>query len=89
LQDEAEHLVTIIHQFHPLFGRQFELAVHQNHWGKDRVFFLDDHKHLRSVPAAWTNAVTADPFVVISAGRSWFRAEDLLELVLMVRELLK
>jgi hypothetical protein len=35
---------------------------------------------LRSIPAAWTTAVDADPFVTVAAGRCLFRYEDLLKL---------
>jgi hypothetical protein len=35
---------------------------------------------LRSIPAGWTTAVDADPFVTVAAGRSVFRYEDLLKL---------
>jgi len=32
------------------------------------------------IPANWTSLAAADPFVAVSAGRSWFRPEDLLVL---------
>jgi hypothetical protein len=35
---------------------------------------------MASLPARWTSAVSDDPFVVVSAGRSHFRIADLLEL---------
>ena len=34
-----------------------------------------------SLPATWTSEAAADGFVAVSAGRSAFRAEDLLALV--------
>ena len=53
-------------------------------WGEDRVYFHDDTGRLRRLPAAWTSAAPADPFVAISAGRSHFRVEDLLQLATLV-----
>jgi hypothetical protein len=38
-------------------------------------------------PASWTDRGAADPFVVLSAGRSVARFEDLLRLVELVRDL--
>ncbi|MBV9544497.1 MAG: hypothetical protein JOY61_08970 [Chloroflexi bacterium] len=42
---------------------------------------------VRSLPATWTDVVAVDAFVVISAGRSYFRPEDLLQLALLLKEL--
>jgi len=39
------------------------------------------------MPAAWTDVVEPDPFLVVSAGRSNFRIDDLLALVALVAEL--
>jgi hypothetical protein len=52
--------------------------------GEDRVFFFADDGTQKSLPRAWTDAADLDPFVVLAAGRSPFRVEDLL----MVAELL-
>ena len=54
-------------------------------WGEHRVYFLDDDGQLIAVPAAWTDAIEPDPFVVIAAGRSYFRFEDLVRLVEFIR----
>lgn len=68
------------HPFHPWHGREFVfLSVRQN-WSQDRVFFLDEHGVQRSLPVEWTDAVDADVFVVMAAGRSALRVADLLEL---------
>jgi hypothetical protein len=40
-----------------------------------------------SLPAEWTDAVAADPFVVVSAGRSPFHVAGLLELSDLVARL--
>ncbi len=39
------------------------------------------------MPAAWTDVEGPDPFLVVSAGRSSFRVEDLLALVALVAEM--
>jgi hypothetical protein len=52
----------------------------RHNWGENRVYFHDDEGRLVSLPAAWTSVFLPDPFVVISAGRSPFRVQDLLEL---------
>jgi len=74
----------IVHPFHPLRGREYELVIRRRNWGQDRVFFYDSAGMLKSFPASITDVVPVDSFVRISGGRSAFRIEDLLEL----RELL-
>jgi len=44
-------------------------------------------KRRSSVPIQWTDVGPKDPFVVVSAGRSLFRVEDLLSLVSLVEEI--
>ena len=56
-------------------------------WGEDQIYFRDHKGQLVSVPARWTDRVAPDPVVVISAGRSPFRLEDLLELTRLVAAL--
>jgi len=56
-------------------------------WGEHRVYFHDEHGRICSLPATWTNVVTPEPFVELSAGRSLFRIEDLLALAALLREL--
>ena len=51
----------------------------RHNWGENRVYFHDNDGRLTSVPTAWTSVCAADPFVVVSAGRSPFKAQDLLE----------
>jgi hypothetical protein len=53
-------------------------------WGEDRVYFRDTTGWLRHLPAAWTSAAPRDPFVEMSAGRSHFRIEDLLQLAVLI-----
>ena len=44
------------------------------------MYFHDEAGRLWKIPACWTDAVAEDPFVVVAAGRSPFRAADLLKL---------
>jgi len=68
----------VTHPFHPLYGRDFEFVAHRHNWGEDRVHLHDENGQLFSLPAAWTDVVAADPFVVIAAVRCPFTADGLL-----------
>jgi hypothetical protein len=76
--------VRVTHPFHPLVGREFDLVVRKMNWAEDRVFFFGDGGQLTSMPAGWTDVDPPDPYVVLSAGRSIFRIEDLLALALLL-----
>ncbi|CAN7797257.1 DUF5372 family protein [Paraburkholderia hospita] len=77
-------MFRVTHPFHPLFGREFTLADRRNTWGEDRVYFLDDAGDLKRMPAAWTSAAVPNAFETVSAGRSHFRIEDLLQLTMLI-----
>ena len=49
-------------------------------WGEDRVFYYDQAGELKSFLTNVTDLMTEDAFARISAGRSAFRIDDLLEL---------
>jgi hypothetical protein len=68
----------VTHPFHPLCGRDFEFVAYRQNWGEDRVHLHDENGQLFSLPAGWTDAVAADPFVVVAAGRCPFTADGLL-----------
>jgi hypothetical protein len=74
----------ITHPFHPLSGKEFQIVARQRNWGEDRLFYYAPDGRLKSFLANITDVFTADAFTRISAGRSAFRVDDLLEL----RELL-
>ena len=74
------------HPFHPWLGREFPFVAVRQTWGEDRVSFFDGDVQ-RSLPRGWTDAADVDPFVVLAAGRSAFRVEDLVALVDLVAEL--
>ena len=48
--------------------------------------FHDEQGRIWEIPLSWTNLGAEDPFVILSAGKSWFRFEDLLELARLIRE---
>jgi hypothetical protein len=56
-------------------------VIYRNNWGENRVYFHNAEGRLISLPAQWTSVVAEDPFVIMAAGRSHFRVEDLVKLV--------
>ena len=81
----ALRIFRVTHPFHPLFGREFTLVEYRCSWREYRVWFYDDRNDLRSLPAEWTSVGHADPVVEVGAGRSPFRALDLLSLADLIR----
>jgi hypothetical protein len=79
--------VRVTHRFHPLYGRDFEFVVHRQNWGEDRVHLRDENGELFSLPAGWTDAAPADPFVVIAEGRCPFTIAGLLALADLIDQL--
>lgn len=80
-------MFRIVHPFHPGCGRQFEVVTIRQNWGEDLLFYTGPTGRLVSVPVGWTDWIEPDPVVVISAGRSAFRLNDLLELTRLVATL--
>ena len=72
------------HPFHPWMGREFVFIAVRQTWGQDRVFFFDGDGVQCSMPRAWTDLGDGDPFVMVAAGRSVFRVEDLLAVVELI-----
>lgn len=66
--------------FHPRRGTHFAAAARRQTWGEDRLTYFDARGRLRSVLTSWTSLADDDSFTQASAGRSWFRPDDLLEL---------
>jgi len=77
----------VTHPFHPLSGRDFEFVEHRRNWGEDRVCLHDANGELFSLPAGWTDAGPADPFVVIAGGRCPFTIGGLLALADLIGRL--
>jgi len=65
------------------------MVTYRHNWGEDRIYFHDHKKHLISVPAYWTSVIPEDPFVKISAGRCFFRVEDLICLCNLIQNIKK
>lgn len=76
----------ITHPFHPLNGAEYELVTRKLTWGEDRVFYYDSSGKLKSLLTNVTDVVSKDAFDCISAGRSAFRMDDLLELQRLFEE---
>jgi Family of unknown function (DUF5372) len=70
----------ITHPFHPLRDAEYELVMRKLTWGEDRVFYYDSSGKLKSLLTNVTDVSSKDAFDRISAGRSAFRVDDLLEL---------
>jgi YD repeat-containing protein len=70
----------IIHPFHPLRGAAHELVARKLTWGEDRAFYYDSAGALKSFLSNVTDLILKDDFDRVSAGRSAFRLDDLLEL---------
>jgi hypothetical protein len=51
------------------------------------VWFCDGDGRTRSLPASWTDAGPADPFVAVAAGHSLFRVANLIELASQIEEI--
>jgi hypothetical protein len=80
-------MFSVTHPFHPLQGQQFVLVQVRLNWGEERVYYLDAHERLRSIPLSWTNLAAPDPFVTLATGRAYFRPVDLLALTNLLREI--
>jgi uncharacterized protein DUF5372 len=56
------------------------MVARRRNWGEDRVFYYSPDGRLKSFLVNVTDLFPVDAFTRISAGRSAFRVEDLLEL---------
>lgn len=84
----GELCFTITHPFHPLCGRSFPLLSQSRAWGEQRVFFADPQtQQIRSLPLAWTSLALPDPFLVVAAGKTVLRFEDIGPLKQMLKAL--
>jgi len=77
----------VTHPFHPKRGMRFFLLTRRQNWGEDRVMYYDTNGRLCSILSSWTNVPDQDLFDQTSAGRSWFRVDDLLNLSILIDEL--
>ena len=79
--------IRITHPFHPLCRREYDLVGYRRSWANECVDLIDQKEQLVTVALAWTDAAEPDPFVVLSAGRAYFRTEDLVRLVHLIEGL--
>ncbi len=70
----------VTHPFHPLHGREFVVLTWVRRCGVDWIYFTDEHGRNTAMRAQWTSLFSPPPLVALAAGRSAFRADDLLEL---------
>ena len=81
--------MRITHPFHPLSGREFVRVDERASRFGPRVWYEGPDGAVATIPRAWTDLATPDPFVVVAGGRAHFRPEDLcalVELVTQIRE---
>jgi hypothetical protein len=76
--------VSVIHPFHPLYRREFDLLGYRRSWGHECIELIDQDDHVITIPIKWTDAAPEDPFVVIAENRSYFRTKDLIRLVMFI-----
>jgi len=77
----------ITHPFHPYRNIEFEIDSIRRLPGECRVFFFNTQGRKSSVPLDWTDIGPKDPFVSVSAGRAFFRVDDLLGLARLIGEI--
>jgi hypothetical protein len=74
----------VTHPFHPLRGEEVEAEGRTGRWGEERVWFRTAGGDLRTIPLRFTSWAGMEPYVEVGGGRSWYRANDLMELVRLI-----
>jgi len=77
----------ITHPFHPEYLKKFKLVNYVNSFGVVRIAYYKNDTDITSIPLSWTDAKEADPFIELSGGRSFFKIEELLLIVKLVKDL--
>ena len=80
-------MFRVVHPFHPGCGKQLPIVTIRQNWGDELLYYRDTKGQLISIPVRWTDRIEPDPIVTISAGRSPFRLQDLMELARLVEVL--
>ena len=75
------------HPFHPLHGRTLDIVDRRRRQDGEYVYLEVDTQRVVRLPAAWTSLGAVDPIVMLAAGRSLFRAEDLARLAEVVAQI--
>jgi hypothetical protein len=69
----------VVHPFHPLAGKEFELVGFGHTRGDQKVYYRKpDQQRVYSMPTSWTDLGPVDAYVELSSGRAFGRPEDLL-----------
>ena len=76
--------MRITHPFHPLRGRELVVLDERRSRHGERVWYRADDGSTLTIPRGWTSLAETDLFATISAGRAWFRSDDLLRLVALI-----
>jgi hypothetical protein len=79
--------VLVTHPFHPLFGKEIDCVERRIGWGDDLLFYRDCFGYVTALPTRWTSVEAEDPFLIVSAGRSYFRVTDLIDLASLTTEI--
>jgi len=85
--DKLHKQFKITHQFHPEYGKTYELIDYRNSWNRKTVNYFDEHGICRSISLEWTDAAGIDPFIEFSKGCSVFHVNDLLRLCDLVKDI--
>jgi hypothetical protein len=85
--DTEAQRFRITHPFHPFFGQSFELKGYLRTPYGQRICFDDPRGRFVCIPETFTDLAAPDPFVTVAAGRCYFRVQDLLELVRLLKDL--
>jgi len=84
---DLQKTFKITHPFHPCCGSEFEVEFYNCGQHEDWILSRDKNGQKITFPASWTSLLPPDPFVVMSAGRSLFRLQDLIKLADYVKHL--
>ena len=77
------------HPFHPLYNQELEI-VDRRHFQDGEYVYVDiGNGKVARLPEVWTSLGTVDPFIAISAGRSFFLVGDLQRLSQLVAGILR
>ena len=77
---DSEDWVEVTHPFHPWRGRRFRRQYCVTTGNVQLIRCIVDEYTLRCLPRAWTNLREVDDFERVSAGRAFFRPDDLVAL---------
>jgi len=79
--------VRVTHPFHPFFGQEFVRVSERSSKHGEYVWYERSDGSVVSIPRAWTDWATPDPFSTLAAGRAHFRPERLAELAALIAAL--